>query len=109
MTGRIELLAHEARLTSAEIACSTFLQITSGLLQKTVSSGDPFFLQSLSIQEPVDKVIKEGCITVPPGMLAAKSLEIMQSCRINSLLVTDENNQLLGAFNMHDLLVAGVL
>ncbi|MBQ8707503.1 MAG: KpsF/GutQ family sugar-phosphate isomerase [Succinivibrionaceae bacterium] len=65
--------------------------------------------RNISIQEPVDKVIKEGCITVPPGMLAAKSLEIMQSYRINSLLVTDENNHLVGAFNMHDLLVAGVL
>ncbi|MBQ8706883.1 MAG: KpsF/GutQ family sugar-phosphate isomerase [Succinivibrionaceae bacterium] len=64
--------------------------------------------RDLSIQQPIVEVIRQGCITVPPDMLAAKSLEIMQSYRINGLLVVDEKNSLVGAFNMHDLLVAGV-
>ena len=61
-----------------------------------------------SLSQPIFKVIKAGCITVPADMLAAKSLEIMQSYHINSLLVTDDMNRLIGAFNMHDLLAAGV-
>ena len=61
-----------------------------------------------SLSQPIFQVIKAGCITVPADMLAAKSLEIMQSYHINSLLVTDDMNRLIGAFNMHDLLAAGV-
>jgi arabinose-5-phosphate isomerase len=64
--------------------------------------------KDLSINLPISQVIKVGCITVPEDMLAAKSLEIMQSYHINSLLVTDKSNRLIGAFNMHDLLTAGV-
>ena len=64
--------------------------------------------REISIHTPIAEVIREGCITVPQDMLAAKSLEIMQSYRINGLLVVDEGNKLLGAFNMHDLLAAGV-
>ncbi len=64
--------------------------------------------RELSVHLPIGDVIREGCITVSENMLAAKSLEIMQSYKINGLLVVDETNHLIGAFNMHDLLVAGV-
>ncbi len=64
--------------------------------------------KNLSINQPISQVIKVGCITVPEDMLAAKSLEIMHTYHINSLLVTDKSNRLIGAFNMHDLLKAGV-
>lgn len=64
--------------------------------------------KDLSLDSPVYKVIKKGCITVKADLLAAKSLEIMQKNRINGLLVVDENELLVGAFNMHDLLKSGV-
>lgn len=51
----------------------------------------------------------ENCITGSPNMLAAEILELMQRYKINALLITDEQQQLVGAINMHDLLRAGVV
>jgi len=53
--------------------------------------------------------ITTNCITGQPNMLAAEVLELMQRHKINALLITDENQQLVGAINMHDLLRAGVV
>lgn len=47
--------------------------------------------------------------TSQPDMLAAEALQLMESHKINGLLVTNEDNQVVGAFNMHDLLRAGVV
>ncbi len=47
--------------------------------------------------------------TVQPGMLAAEALQIMDKTKINALPVVDEDNRLVGALNMHDLLRAGVV
>ncbi|PCS23335.1 KpsF/GutQ family sugar-phosphate isomerase [Candidatus Enterovibrio escicola] len=41
-------------------------------------------------------------------LLAAEGLKLMEEKKINGLLVTD-NNKLVGALNMHDLLKAGVM
>ncbi len=49
------------------------------------------------------------CKTVPPEMLAAEALQMMDELKINGLLVVDKNDKLVGAFNMHDLLRAGVM
>jgi len=57
----------------------------------------------------VSEVMTAGCKTVHPGMLAAEALQIMDSTKINALPVVNENNQLVGALNMHDLLRAGVV
>lgn len=54
-------------------------------------------------------VMTRGCITVSGDMLAAEGLNIMQNHAINALLVVDEDQRLVGALNMHDLLRAGVL
>lgn len=47
--------------------------------------------------------------TAPPEMLAAEALQMMDELKINGLLVVDKNDKLVGAFNMHDLLRAGVM
>ena len=44
-----------------------------------------------------------------PEMLAGEALELMDSKRINGLLVVDAEGRLVGALGMHDLLRAGVL
>lgn len=49
------------------------------------------------------------CTTVTEGLLAVDALHLMESKKINGLLVTDANNQLIGALNMHDLLRARVI
>ena len=46
---------------------------------------------------------------ISPGLLAAEALRLMETHKINALLVIDQNNQLVGAINMHDLLRARVV
>lgn len=53
--------------------------------------------------------ISTDCKTGRPDMLAAEILELMQRYKINALLIVDEQQQLVGAINMHDLLRAGVV
>ncbi|MDR2875459.1 MAG: KpsF/GutQ family sugar-phosphate isomerase [Methylobacillus sp.] len=46
---------------------------------------------------------------ITPNRLAVEAVEIMETHKINGLLVTDENGVLVGALNMHDLLKAKVV
>jgi arabinose-5-phosphate isomerase len=57
----------------------------------------------------VDEVMTAGAITARGDILAAEALRIMESNRINALLIVDKEQRLVGAINMHDLLRAGVL
>ena len=57
----------------------------------------------------VADVMTRNGIRISADCLAAEALQLMDQKKINALLVTDENNQLLGALNMHDLLRAGVV
>jgi len=57
----------------------------------------------------VKDVMTANCKTVHPGMLAAEALQIMDSTKINALPVVNDDNELVGALNMHDLLRAGVV
>lgn len=41
--------------------------------------------------------------------LAADALAMMHNLKINSLVVTDDNNHPIGAFNIHDLMRAGII
>ena len=47
--------------------------------------------------------------TISANQLAVEALELMETKKINGLLVTDETGKLVGAFNMHDLLKAKVV
>jgi arabinose-5-phosphate isomerase len=60
-------------------------------------------------QFKIGDVMTRNCKTVPPDMLAAEALQMMDKKKINGLLVVDDQQQLIGAFNMHDLLRAGVM
>lgn len=57
----------------------------------------------------ISEVMSSSCFTVNQNILAAEALKIMQDKKINAVLVTDKNNKLVGAINMHDLLQAGVV
>lgn len=48
-------------------------------------------------------------ITIATGHLAAEALQIMESRTINGLVVLDADRKPVGAFNMQDLLRAGVV
>ncbi|OBU28587.1 KpsF/GutQ family sugar-phosphate isomerase [Photobacterium kishitanii] len=56
----------------------------------------------------IGTVMSSNPRTISPQLLAAEGLKLMEDNKINGLLVT-ENNQLVGALNMHDLLKAGVM
>ncbi len=48
-------------------------------------------------------------ITIKSNSLAVSAAQLMESHNIHSLLVVDDDNQLVGALNIHDLLKAGVV
>ncbi len=58
---------------------------------------------------PVSKVMTRGGVTITADRLAAEALKLMDEKRINALLVVDQEQRLVGALNMHDLLRAGVV
>ena len=58
---------------------------------------------------PIQAVMTRDCATVSPERLAAETVRIMQARRISALLVVNEEHDLIGALNMHDLLRAGVV
>ncbi len=49
------------------------------------------------------------CQSVQASMLAAEALQILDEYKINALPVIDDGGRVVGAFNMHDLLRAGVV
>ncbi|MEJ2394449.1 MAG: KpsF/GutQ family sugar-phosphate isomerase [Candidatus Thiodiazotropha sp.] len=76
---------------------------TDGDLRRTLNK--PVDIHQLLVSE----VMTRNCKTVPPDMLAAEALQMMDEKKINGLLVVDNQQRLVGAFNMHDLLRAGVI
>lgn len=54
-------------------------------------------------------VMTGPCKVIGADMLAAEAMQIMESKKINALLVVDSQQKLLGALNMHDLLRAGIV
>ncbi len=60
-------------------------------------------------QTKIKDVMTQNCITVKQNILAAQTLAIMESKKINALLVVNDSNELIGALNMHDLLKAKVV
>ncbi|MEW5942873.1 MAG: KpsF/GutQ family sugar-phosphate isomerase [Pseudomonadota bacterium] len=57
----------------------------------------------------VAEVMTRNPRTITADRLAAEAVQIMDQHKINGLLVVDAERQLVGAFNMHDLLRAGVV
>ena len=57
----------------------------------------------------IDAVMTKNPTTIKPDVLAAEALHLMEvNKKINKLVVVDADNSVLGAFNMDDLLRAGV-
>ena len=55
------------------------------------------------------EVMSRDCKTTRANILAAEVLKLMEDHKINAILVVDDDNKLVGALNMHDLLRAGVV
>lgn len=57
----------------------------------------------------IEHVMTTRFTTVIPDTLAAEALQIMQDKKINALIVINDEGQVIGALNMHDMLLAGVI
>ncbi|MEK7989860.1 MAG: KpsF/GutQ family sugar-phosphate isomerase [Thiotrichaceae bacterium] len=57
----------------------------------------------------VTEIMTQNCVMIQQDSLAVDALQAMQQHKISALLVLDENDKLVGALNMHDLLRAGVI
>src|SRR5262245_7788438 len=57
----------------------------------------------------VESVMKRNPHRIASDKLASEAVKYMEKFRINGLLVTDDNDRLVGAFNMHELFRAGVV
>ena len=77
--------------------------LTDGDLRRVLATGTD--LRSARIVEVMTRNPK----TIEAVRLAAEAVQQMEKIRINGFLVTDADQRLIGAFNMHDLFRAGVL
>lgn len=76
---------------------------TDGDLRRVFASGEN--TQSAKVTH----VMHANPTTIGAQKLAAEAVELMEYHKINGLLVTDDHNKLVGAFNMHDLLIAKII
>ena len=98
-------------MTDKALGMTAILDHT-GTLQGIYTDGDlrRTLDQQIDIHNAkVIDVMRKGCVTVQPQILAAEALQLMQERKINALLVVNADNQLVGALNMHDMLRAGVV
>jgi len=58
---------------------------------------------------PISAVMSRNPRSITPDALAVEAVRMMEERNISQLLVVDENNKLVGALNMHDLLRAKVI
>jgi arabinose-5-phosphate isomerase len=58
---------------------------------------------------PISSVMSANPRCISPDSLAAEAVQRMEQFNINQMLVVDEQNKLVGALNMHDLLHAKVI
>jgi arabinose-5-phosphate isomerase len=76
---------------------------TDGDLRRALDAG-------IDIHETdMRSVMHTNCKTTGDDILAAEAVRILQDNKITSLLVVDDDNKLIGALNIHDLLRAGLM
>ena len=76
---------------------------TDGDLRRLIESGQE--LLSLS----AEKIMKPAPQTIYASALAVEAAQLMEEFRINSILVVNANEELVGSLNTHDLLRAKVI
>jgi len=57
----------------------------------------------------IEKVATLNPVTIQSNKLAVSAAQLMEQYNVHGLLVVDEDNHLVGALNIHDLLKAGVV
>ena len=77
---------------------------TDGDLRRVLDHGE-INIRTISVSD----VMTTNCLTGNANMLAAEALQMMEQHKINALPIVDEQQHVVGAINMHDLLRAGVM
>lgn len=93
-------LGMTAIVDDANKVCGIF---TDGDLRRALNT--PLDLQTA----PIQQYMTPHCVTLNVDSLAVSALTLMENKRINALLITTDDNTLVGALNMHDLLRAQVI
>jgi arabinose-5-phosphate isomerase len=76
---------------------------TDGDLRRALDAG-------VDIRKTVmQEIMHTKCKTTTSDILAAEAVHIMEENKITGLLVTDDDGQLVGALNIHDLFRAGIV
>jgi arabinose-5-phosphate isomerase len=78
---------------------------TDGDLRRVLTNNTSIDIKTTKIAE----LMTSDPYTAKPDMLAAELLAIMQKKTINGVIVVDNENNIVGALNMQDLLRAGVM
>ena len=76
---------------------------TDGDLRRVLNRGVDVYRAAIA------EVMTRNPKTTRADRLAAETVQLMRSLKINGLFVVDEDNRVLGALNMHDLFRAGVI
>ncbi|MGE5241244.1 MAG: KpsF/GutQ family sugar-phosphate isomerase [Bacteroidota bacterium] len=76
---------------------------TDGDLRRVLNRGVDVYSAAIT------EVMTRNPKTTRADRLAAETVQLMRSLKINGLFVVDEDNLVLGALNMHDLFRAGVI
>ena len=76
---------------------------TDGDLRRTLDTGAD--IHTTLIRD----VMHSDCKTTSADILAAEALHLLEENKITSLLVTDADNKLIGALNIHDLFREGLM
>ncbi|MGH8033070.1 MAG: KpsF/GutQ family sugar-phosphate isomerase [Luteimonas sp.] len=77
---------------------------TDGDLRRTLA--DP----SIDVRSArIAEVMTRAPVTIDADALAVEAAQLMETCKINALLVIDDTRRVVGALNIHDLLRARVV
>jgi arabinose-5-phosphate isomerase len=76
---------------------------TDGDLRRALEKGTDF------ARVKIDEVMTRGPRTLRPEALAVEAVQVMETNKVNQILVVDAAGVLLGALNMHDLFRAKVI
>ena len=88
----------------------TTITSPTGELLGIFTDGDlrRYLEHSSDLTTPINQVMTRNPITVKAEMLAIGALELMHEKHINNIVVTDQQNKVVGALHMHDIIQAGV-
>lgn len=66
--------------------------------------------KNLNLQQTaIAEVMTANCTVIKADALAAEAMQVMEKKKINALVVVDDQRQIEGGINMHDLIRAGIV